>query len=50
MSDTFDVLLKFAGVSLMALITVGTFRVVLDMCGPQGVEDVRKMREKLFRD
>lgn len=44
------VLLRFAGVTLMALITVCTVRLVIEMCGPEGVEGVRKMRERLFRD
>lgn len=50
MSEAFRVLLQFGGVTLMALITVCTVRLVAEMCGPEGVEGVRKMRERLYRD
>lgn len=50
MSEAFAVLLKFGGVTLMALITACTVRLVVEMCGPEGEEGVRRMREKLFRD
>lgn len=50
MSETLQALLQFVGVTLMALITVNTVRLVIDMCGPEGVEGVRKMRERLFKD
>lgn len=49
MGETLHVLLQFVGVTLMALITVSTARIVIDMCGPEGVEGVRKMRERLER-
>lgn len=50
MSETFAVLLKFGGVTLMALITVHTVRLVVEMCGHEGEEGVRRMRERLYRD
>lgn len=50
MSETVRALLQFAGVSLMALIAANAVRQVCDMLGPDGVESVRKMRERLFRD
>lgn len=50
MSEVFAVLLQFVGVTLMALITVCTVRLVIEMCGPEGEEGVRKMRERLYRD
>lgn len=50
MSDLFRALLQFSGVTLMALITVCTIRLVVELCGPEGVENVRKMRERLYRD
>ena len=40
-------LLKFAGVTIMALVTACTIRLVVEMCGPEGVEAVRRKREKM---
>lgn len=42
-------LLQFIGVMLIALITVVTFHVLCDLAGPNGVDDIRRMRERLDR-
>lgn len=39
-------LLKFIGVTAIALITAVTFHVVRDLCGPEGEEAIRKRRER----
>ena len=50
MKEAFRVLLQFGGVTAIALIGVVTFHVLCDLCGHEGVEGVRKMRERLYRD
>lgn len=39
-------LLRFIGVSLMALITASTLRIVITMAGPEGERLVREARER----
>lgn len=41
--------LKFVGMTLIAGITAVTLLVLRDLLGPDGVENIRRKRERLFR-
>lgn len=49
MSEVFRAVLPFIGISLIVLFGAVTFHVVSDLLGPNGVDDIRKMRERLYR-
>lgn len=47
MAAVMSELLKFVGVTAMALITALTVHRVRDLLGPDGVEEIRKARKRM---